>query len=137
MFSRLTPMLRTKDLDATVGFYTGLLGFRCDSRSEADGWVSLRRDDVHLMVASPNQHLPFDEPAFTGSLYFYVDDVSALWDAVEARAEVCYPIEDFDYGMREFAIYDNNGYLLQFGSPCPPGRDQAGAGSSVEASHPR
>ncbi|MFN5228579.1 MAG: hypothetical protein ACK5Q3_18600 [Planctomycetota bacterium] len=24
-------------------------------------------------------------------------------------------LEDFDYGMREFAIYDNNGYLLQFG----------------------
>lgn len=26
-----------------------------------------------------------------------------------------YPVEDFGYGMREFAIYDNNGYLLQFG----------------------
>ena len=31
------------------------------------------------------------------------------------KAEVVYPIEDFDYGMREFAIRDNNGYLLQFG----------------------
>jgi hypothetical protein len=30
---------------------------------------------------------------------------------------VCYGIEDFFYGMREFAIYDNNGYLLQFGQP--------------------
>jgi len=28
---------------------------------------------------------------------------------------ICYPIETFEYGMREFAIYDNNGYLLQFG----------------------
>ena len=25
--------------------------------------------------------------------------------------------ETFAYGMREFAIYDNNGYLLQFGTP--------------------
>lgn len=24
-------------------------------------------------------------------------------------------IENFDYGMREFAVYDNNGYLLRFG----------------------
>ena len=31
--------------------------------------------------------------------------------------ERCYPIEDFHYGMREFAIFDNNGYLLQFGQP--------------------
>ena len=23
------------------------------------------------------------------------------------------------YGMREFAIYDNNGYVLQFGQPLP------------------
>lgn len=34
-----------------------------------------------------------------------------------AHARVCYPIEDFHYGMREFAIFDNNGYLLQFGQP--------------------
>ena len=28
---------------------------------------------------------------------------------------VVYPMETFGYGMREFAVYDNNGYLLQFG----------------------
>ncbi|NHQ72651.1 bleomycin resistance family protein, partial [Elizabethkingia miricola] len=27
----------------------------------------------------------------------------------------CYNIEDFPWQMREFAIYDNNGYILQFG----------------------
>ena len=36
---------------------------------------------------------------------------------VKDHAQVCYPIEDFHYGMREFAIFDNNGYLLQFGQP--------------------
>jgi DNA-binding CsgD family transcriptional regulator/catechol 2,3-dioxygenase-like lactoylglutathione lyase family enzyme len=116
-FTRIVPMLRTKDLHATVGFYTDVLGFRCDSLSEADGWASLVRDDVRLMVALPNRHLPFDAPAFSGSLYFHVDDVSALWEAIGSRAQVCYPIEDFGYGMREFAIYDDNGYLLQFGAP--------------------
>ncbi|MGQ0540780.1 MAG: hypothetical protein ACT4O9_02875 [Blastocatellia bacterium] len=30
------------------------------------------------------------------------------------KALVCYDIEDFPYGMREFAVYDNNGYILQF-----------------------
>jgi hypothetical protein len=43
--------------------------------------------------------------------------VDQLWELVNARAKVCYPIETFGYGMREFGIYDNNGYLLQFGQP--------------------
>jgi uncharacterized glyoxalase superfamily protein PhnB len=44
-----------------------------------------------------------------------VDDADEVWNQLKDKAKVSYPIEDFDYGMREFAIYDNNGYLLQFG----------------------
>jgi uncharacterized glyoxalase superfamily protein PhnB len=110
-------MLRTKQLKATIEFYTTQLGFTCDGFSEADGWASLSRDAVELMVATPNVHVPFDTPVFTGSFYFNVDDVDALWAAVKDRARIGYPMEDFPYGMREFAIYDNNGYLLQFGTP--------------------
>ncbi len=114
-FTNLRPMLRTKDFDGTIDFYIRRLGFTCEGRSDADGWASLRRDAVGLMVATPNEHMPFDAPAFTGSLYFDVDDAGALWETVKDHARVCYPIEDFHYGMREFAIFDNNGYLLQFG----------------------
>ena len=67
------------------------------------------------MFALPNAHIPFDKPQLTGSLYFRCDDVNAFWESVKDKAEVVYPIEDFDYGMREFAVRDNNGYLLQFG----------------------
>jgi catechol 2,3-dioxygenase-like lactoylglutathione lyase family enzyme len=110
-------MLRTKDLRATIDFYTKRLGFLCDSFSERDGWASLRRDSVELMVAAPNTHIPFDAPVFTGSFYFNVDDVSALWASLKDTVKVGYPMEDFHYGMPEFASYDNNGYMLQFGSP--------------------
>lgn len=116
-FTYLRPMLRTKDFEGTIDFYTERLGFTCDGRSDADGWASLRRDAAWLMVATPNTHRPFDTPVFTGSFYFDVDDAGALWDTVKDHVRVCYPIEDFHYGMREFAIFDNNGYLLQFGQP--------------------
>ena len=119
-FQSMRPMLRTKDLDATVQFWTNRLGFTCDGMSEPDGWASLSRDGVGLMIATPNAHVPFDRPGFTGSFYFNVDDVAALWADLKDRVEIAYPMEEFHYGMREFAIYDNNGYMLQFGTSMRP-----------------
>jgi uncharacterized glyoxalase superfamily protein PhnB len=117
VFTSLHPMLRTKDLKATIEFYTQRLGFVCEGFSAEDGWASLRRDAVEIMVATPNLHVPFDVPAFTGSLYFNVKDVATLWAQLKDVVEIAYPLETFHYGMSEFAIYDNNGYMLQFGAP--------------------
>ena len=119
-------MLRTTDLKGTIEFYTTVLGFECEGSS--DEWASVRRDNVAIMFALPSEHEPFDGPFFTGSLYINPDDVDALWERVKDKARVCYPIDDFDYGMREFAIYDNNGYLLQFGHETP-GAMQAAEGA--------
>ncbi len=69
------------------------------------------------MLASPNHHEGDTKPVFTGSLYFLIDEVDALWAEITGKARVCYAVETFTYGMREFGIYDNNGYLLQFGQP--------------------
>jgi uncharacterized glyoxalase superfamily protein PhnB len=109
----LVPMLWTDDLDASIAFYRDLLGFECVNHIE--GWAVLKKDAVELMLSLPNAHEPFDKIQFTGSFYFYPDNVDALWQHLKDKAQVVYPLEDFDYGMREFAIRDNNGYILQFG----------------------
>ena len=108
-------MLYTQQVKETVEFYTEILGFTCDNFMEDWSWATFSRDDVDLMAALPNAHLSFEKPLFTGSFYINVSDVDSIWNAVKDKATVCYPIESFDYGMREFAVYDNNGYLLQFG----------------------
>ena len=113
----LTPMLRTPELAATVDFYTQSLDFHLSAGDVAGGWALLARDGVELMLSGLNTHEGDGAPAFTGSLYLRTDDVDGWWARLRDRARVCYPIEDFAYGMREFAIYDNNGYLLQFGQP--------------------
>lgn len=115
--TELRPMLWTEDLKGSVDFYVNVLGFTCDEISEEWGWASLSKDDVALMLARPNQHTPYEKIGFSGSFYFNTDDVDALWSDLKDKARVCYGIEDFYYGMREFAIYDNSGYLLQFGQP--------------------
>jgi uncharacterized glyoxalase superfamily protein PhnB len=112
---QLSPILRTIQLEETIQFYTKTLGFKIESYSSDWGWASLRLDQVVIMIAIPNEHHPFDLPTFTGSLYIELDDVDEMWERLKRTTNICYPIESFQYGMREFAIYDNNGYLLQFG----------------------
>ena len=113
----LTPMIWTEDLDGTVGFYCDVLGFDCVERNDEWGWASLKIDGVRIMAARPNAHAPYDKIGFTGSFYFRTDDVEAMWSKINGKARICYGIEEFEWGMREFAVYDNNGYILQFGQP--------------------
>ncbi|MBX7054324.1 MAG: VOC family protein [Pyrinomonadaceae bacterium] len=113
--TELIPMIWTEDLDGTIAFYVDVLGFVCSDRNDDWGWVSMSIDGIGLMAARPNAHVPFDKIGFTGSFYFRTDDVDAMWAKIGGKARVCYGMEDFDWGMREFAVYDNNGYILQFG----------------------
>jgi uncharacterized glyoxalase superfamily protein PhnB len=108
-------MLSTEDLAGTVSFYTDVLGFTVNAFNAEWGWASLSAGDASIMFTRPNAHVPYDKIGCTGSFYFNTDDVDALWGELKDTTRVCYPVEDFHYGMREFAVYDNNGYLLQFG----------------------
>jgi uncharacterized glyoxalase superfamily protein PhnB len=106
-------MLTVAAIEPAVAFYRDVLGFAVVA--SAEGWAAVARDGVEVMFALPNAHVPFERPHFTGSLYFRTDDVDALWSQLKDRCRVEYGPESFDYGMREFAVYDNSGYLLQFG----------------------
>lgn len=78
--------------------------------------MPLQRDDAEVMLFGMNDHEGDSAPGFTGSLYVEVTDLDALRDAVRDHARVCHMPETFAYGMREFAVYDNNGYLLRLGA---------------------
>ena len=109
----VSPMLTVVAIEPAIEFYHDILGFKCLSRDK--GWACMSRDGIEVMLALPNEHLPFSAPMMTGSLYFKSDDVEALWIRLKGRCEVVYPLENFAYGMGEFAVRDNSGYLLQFG----------------------
>lgn len=111
----LTPMLRSADLAAALAFYTGLLEFRIDSGGADAGWASLRHGPLALMLAARQAQGDAAISGFPGSLYFRTDDVDAWWQRLQPHARIAYPLEDFAYGMREFAIHDPDGHLLQFG----------------------
>ncbi|MEO1052756.1 MAG: VOC family protein [Bacteroidota bacterium] len=112
---KLTPMLWTENIDETLRFYSKYLGFHCTDRNDDWGWALLNNGEIELMVTLPNTHKAYDQLQFTGSFYFYIEDVEQLWKWLESRVKIAYPMESFDWGMKEFGIYDNNGYMLQFG----------------------
>lgn len=132
---RLAPMLDTKSIGETTSFYTEVLGFTCQATWGHDPdrptWCHLTRDGVELMFANPyHDHDDGQEetdapehthpdPLVTGSLYLYPDDLDELWAQVSSagsRVITEWAPADMVYGMREFAIRDNNGYRLIFGS---------------------
>lgn len=62
-----------------------------------------------------NVYLFFEKLYWMGLFYFYINNIQEFWSKLESYFNICYLFEVFDYGMWEFVIYDNNGYLLKFG----------------------
>lgn len=110
-FKTLEPMLHTLDLDATIAWYGTMLGFSCQNRMGTH-WCHLVRDQVSIMFMH-NAH--FGAPNATATQYFNVDDVTALFESLKDKWPIEWGLEEMPYGMLEFAIKDNNGYLLSFG----------------------
>lgn len=121
---KLSPILWTKDLQATIAFYESVLGFK--GTSGFPNFVSLNREDVEIMFVVPqdepeecrdpdNKEPFFPKPLLTGSIYIVTEPVDELWESVKDKATIKTSIEDREYFMRDFSILDNNGYELVFG----------------------
>lgn len=110
----LRPFLEVENLTRTLKFYNDKLGFKC-IRQMGNEWATVTRDGIFIMFANRFSLRQYPKPVFTGSLYFYTDEVDIWWNELKEKATISYPIETFNYGMREFGLIDCNGYLLQFG----------------------
>jgi uncharacterized glyoxalase superfamily protein PhnB len=111
----MRPMLWVDDVKATIDWYVKTLDFEEGNYVETWQWSVVKKDDVLIMLAKPNEHTAYDGPKFTGSLYINTDDVDSLWKKLKGNSYIYYGLDNFEYGMREFAIKDCNGYILQFG----------------------
>ena len=109
------PLLWVTDVEATVNYYVNTLGFSFVNQLYDWSWAAVEKDGIECMFSKAPGSESFNQPAFTGSLYFTTDNIDQWWQQLREKATIVYPIENFDYQMREFAIRDCNGYLLQFG----------------------
>ncbi|MEO0900141.1 MAG: VOC family protein [Bacteroidota bacterium] len=113
-FSHLIPMLEVSDLKESIAFYEEKLGFSCTNKM-GDNWAMLSSGKVDLMLSARFSVEKYPQTVLTGSIYLYTNEVDQLWERLKDKVEVSYPIDSFDYGMREFGILDCNGYLITIG----------------------
>jgi hypothetical protein len=69
-------------------------------------WGVVEKDEVLIMLSKPNAHEPYNGPQFTGSLYIDTDYVEAWWEKLKDTPHIYQGLENFEYGMKEFAIKD-------------------------------
>jgi catechol 2,3-dioxygenase-like lactoylglutathione lyase family enzyme len=117
-FMKIVPVLKVSDLEKSVGFYAGVLGFTVVWRAANDGGgenCMLQAGAAELLL-STGSHLG-DRPQFTGTLYFNMTGVQGFFKRVKDQVEVVWPLEAMDYGQKEFGIRDCDGYTLAFAEP--------------------
>jgi catechol 2,3-dioxygenase-like lactoylglutathione lyase family enzyme len=128
----LAPELVVSDLDESLAFWCGMLGFRIayDRPEERFAYLDLagaqlmleersetRRQWLTAGLSAPfgrginfQVQVPDCEPALARL-------ATAGWPLFGEPEEVWYPVGDADIGIRQFLVQDPDGYLVRMTSP--------------------
>ena len=129
MNARLIPELEVEDLDRSLEFYTGIIGFAVRYARPEERFAFLDLEGANLMLeeaAGPGRRFhtaPLEHP-FGRGVNFQIEVANV--DSVHARvlaaqSHVVLPMEerwyrrtDHEVGNRQFVVADPDGYLLRF-----------------------
>ena len=117
---RLLPCLLVTDMRATMDFYIERLGFVQTGYYPIESdpiRTEVRRDGVAIILFTEAMHAMGETPQFTGALYICPASVEQLADELRSNVPFEWGPLVTDFGYREFAIRDPNGYLLVFAEP--------------------
>ena len=117
--TRLVPALLVRDMQKTLAFYR-TLGFelkRCHPNHLAPTWAEVARGSIVLQFHTDPPHGTPREPICSGTFYIFPESVMKLADELRGRVEFAWGPEVMEYGMREFAVQDPNGYFIAFTEP--------------------
>lgn len=111
------PILPSRSLPSTLAFYRRL-GFEGEILGEGDAYAILTRGDLELHFFLHTELVPAESWA---GCYLRVVDVESLYKAFLAAGLPTRGIPRMDaienkpWGMREFAVVDEDGNLLRVG----------------------
>ena len=114
---RVLPCLIVSNMRRSLDYYTRLLGFTQTAYYPIESdpiRTEVRRDDVAIVLISDPARGPIGPPSFTGALYIFPESLDPLVDELRGKVAFAWGPEDRDYGIRELAIRDPDGYTLVF-----------------------
>jgi catechol 2,3-dioxygenase-like lactoylglutathione lyase family enzyme len=118
-----TPLLNVADVEASLAFWDGLIGFDVIHRYEPDGklmFASLQTGEVTLMLNGRGGDPAARQarPHYTEAvLSFGVESVHALVAELRAKGFDAPDPAAESYGLDEIIIRDPDGYEIAFTSP--------------------
>jgi predicted enzyme related to lactoylglutathione lyase len=108
----VVPILRVRDIQASVAYYEGALGFSklWGAEPPYGDFCAVGRDGWEIMLCEGGQGCP-------GTwLFLRVDDVLAMHEAIAAGgAKIVHPPTNFSWGF-EMSVEDPDGHVLRFAS---------------------
>ena len=117
MLKQVSPVLQVGDMRRALACFEGSLGFRCTFKLDDDlhpqiPYAIVERDqvEIHLQLSAKGAGL--------GGCYITVDNVDALYAEFQSvGVKITRPIEDSNYGLRDFNVADVDGNTISFGQP--------------------
>ena len=107
-------VLPVSNVDASIRFFTEVLGFNRDFRFGDYAGVERENCLIHLSLHSnPNTGIPG-----SGGVYVFCDQVDTYHKMLKDRgATIDGEPKDYPYGMRDFVVIDPDGNKVSFGCP--------------------
>jgi catechol 2,3-dioxygenase-like lactoylglutathione lyase family enzyme len=108
-FGSPQPIFRVKDMDTSIAYYLGALGFELRWRA-GDGFACVARDKCSIFLTNDNQSQP------RMWVWIGVEDVRPLHKLyVTSGARIRNPPENFEWAL-EMQVEDLDGNVLRIGS---------------------
>ncbi|MCG8307208.1 MAG: hypothetical protein MI975_07420 [Cytophagales bacterium] len=132
--NKLTPNLEVRNIKETVNFYQSVLGFSLtmavpESQDGIESSLLADKEYIYALVSKDNVEIMFqrsdsfkqdvtlakDLPLGASvSFYMEIDGIESFYKAIKDRNTKPTELKTAWYGMREFYMNDNNGYILGF-----------------------
>ncbi len=125
-WAALVPELGVEDIQRSLSFWCGLLGFEVAYDRPDARFAYLVRGPLHVMLCEQNGRWEVAEmqrPFGRGiNLQMAVDRIdpilnalaAAEWPLYEQPTDAWYRVGDTERGQREFLVQDPDGYLMRF-----------------------